>query len=75
MTTSFPPTGRVPSEPADLEREELDAVYLELRKSYRGLMVSRGQYRGKADRNRAAMQQLEAKLREIATRNLGAPKA
>ena len=30
-------------------------------------MVSRGQYRG-ADRNRAAMQQLEAKLREIAAR-------
>ena len=31
-------------------------------------MASRGQYRGKADRNRAAMQQLETKLREIATR-------
>ena len=68
MTTSFPPTGRFPAEPTSLEREELDAVYLELRKSYRGLMVSRGQYRGKADRNRAAMQQLEAKLREIAAR-------
>ncbi|AII49680.1 hypothetical protein KR52_11080 [Synechococcus sp. KORDI-52] len=68
MTTSFPPTGRFPAEPTSLEREELDAVYLELRKSYRGLMVSRGQYRGRADRNRAAMQQLEAKLREIAAR-------
>ena len=68
MTTSFPSTGKFPAEPTVLEREELDAVYLELRKSYRSLMVSRGLYRGKADRNRAAMQQLETKLREIATR-------
>ena len=68
MTTSIPPTGTFPAEPTVLEREELDSVYLELRKSYRSLMVSRGLYRGKADRNRAAMQQLETKLREIATR-------
>ena len=51
-----------------MEREELDTAYLELRKSYRGLMVSRGQYRGKAERNRAAMLQLEARLRDIANR-------
>ena len=57
MTTSFPSTGKFPAEPTVLERDELDAVYLELRKSYRSLMVSRGLYRGKADRNRAAMQQ------------------
>jgi len=68
MTTSIPPTGKFPAEPTVLEREELDSVYLELRKSYRSLMVSRGLYRGKADRNRAAMQQLETKLREIANR-------
>ena len=68
MTTSFPSTGTFPAEPTELEREELDEIYLELRKSYRSLMVSRGLYRGKADRNRAAMQQLETKLREIATR-------
>ena len=68
MTTSFPSTREFPAEPTVLEREELDAVYLELRKSYRSLMVSRGLYRGKADRNRAAMQQLETKLREIANR-------
>ena len=68
MPTAFPPTGQFPSEPSHLEREELDAAYLELRKSYRGLMQSRGQYRGKAERNRAAMQQLEEKLREIANR-------
>ena len=37
MTTSFPPTGRFPAEPLPLEREELDAVYLELRKSYEGV--------------------------------------
>nr|MCH9773284.1 hypothetical protein [Cyanobacteriota bacterium] len=59
MTTSFPSTGTFPAEPTELQRDELDVVYLELRKSYRSLMVSRGLYRGKADRNRAAMQQLE----------------
>ena len=68
MTTAFPSTGDFPAEPGTLEREELDAAYLELRRCYRGLMVSRGIYRGKAERNREAMQQLEAKLREIANR-------
>ena len=68
IPTAFPPTGQFPSEPSSLEREELDAAYLELRKSYRGLMQSRGQYRGKAKSNRAAMQRLEEKLREIANR-------
>ena len=68
MTTAFPPTGDFPAEPDTLERQELDAAYLELRRCYRGLMVSRGIYRGKAERNREAMQQLEAKLREIANR-------
>ena len=68
MPAVFPSTGQFPAEPSQLERDELDAVYLELRKSYRGLMQSRGQYRGQAERNRAAMQQLEEKLREIANR-------
>ena len=68
MSTSLPPTGQFPAEPSQLEREELDAVYLELRRSYRGLMVSRGQFRGRAERNHAAMQQLETRLREIAGR-------
>ncbi len=68
MTTAFPPTGDFPAKPDTLEREELDAAYLELRRCYRGLMVSRGVYRGKAERNREAMQQLETRLRAIATR-------
>ena len=68
MTTSLPPTGKFPAEPSQLEREELDAIYLELRRSYRGLMVSRGQFRSRSERNQAAMQQLETKLREIASR-------
>ena len=59
MTATFPSTGHFPSRPDALAREELDAVYLELRRSYKGLMVSRGQYRSKAERNRAAMQQLQ----------------
>ena len=59
MTATFPSTGDFPSRPDALAREELDAVYLELRRSYKGLMVSRDQYRSKAERNRAAMQQLQ----------------
>ena len=39
MTTAFPSTGEFPAEPTALEREELDAVYLDLRKSYRGLIA------------------------------------
>ncbi len=52
MSTSFLPTGAFLAKPDALERAELDAACLELRLSYRGLMVSRGVYRGKAERNR-----------------------
>ncbi len=34
-------------------------AYLDLRHNDRGLMVSRGQYRGQAQRNQKAMHQLE----------------
>ena len=68
MPTLYPPTGHFPAHPQVLEREELDEVYGELRVAYRGLMVSRGVYRSKADQNRAAMRELESKLRAIAER-------
>ena len=68
MPTLYPPTGHFPAHPQVLEREELDEAYGELRVAYRGLMVSRGVYRSKADQNRAAMQELETRLRAIAER-------
>ena len=68
MPTLYPPTGHFPTHPQDLERETLDEAYNELRVAYRGLMVSRGVFRSKADQNRAAMQELEIRLRTIAER-------
>ena len=68
MPTLYPPTGHFPASPQDLERDILDEAYNELRVAYRGLMVSRGVFRSKADQNRAAMQELETKLRAIAER-------
>ena len=68
MPTLYPPTGHFPAHPQELEREELDEAYGELRVAYRGLMVSRGVYRSKADQNRTAMQELETRLRAIAER-------
>ena len=68
MPTLYPPTGHFPAHPQELERDILDEAYSELRVAYRGLMVSRGVFRSKADQNRAAMQELESKLRAIAER-------
>ena len=68
MPTLYPPTGHFPSSPQELEREELNNAYSELRVAYRGLMVSRGVFRSKADQNRVAMHELEQRLRSIAER-------
>ena len=68
MRTLHPPTGHFPARPQELERDILDEAYSELRVAYRGLMVSRGLFRSKADQNRTAMLELEARLRSIAER-------
>ena len=68
MRTLHPPTGHFPARPQELERDILNEVYSELRVAYRGLMVSRGLFRSKADQNRTAMLELEARLRSIAER-------
>lgn len=68
MPTLYPPTGHFPTSPQELEREELNNAYSELRVAYRGLMVSRGVFRSKADQNRVAMHELEQRLRSIAER-------
>ena len=68
MPTLYPPTGHFPASPEGLKRDTLDEAYSELRVAYRGLRVSRGVFRSKADQNRAAMQELETRLRSIAER-------
>ena len=68
MPTLYPPTGHFPASPEELERDTLDEAYSDLRVAYRGLRVSRGVFRSKADQNRAAMQELETRLRSIAER-------
>ena len=68
MPTLYPPTGHFPASPQELERDILDEAYSELRVAYRGLMVSRGLFRSKADQNRASMLELEKRLRAIAER-------
>lgn len=47
---ALPSTSAFPSDPSELERAELEMVYLQLRSTYRSLMLSRGQYRGRAHR-------------------------
>ena len=66
MRTLHPPTGHFPARPQELEREILDEVYSELRVAYRGLMVSRGLFRSKADQNRTAMLELEVESEQDA---------
>ena len=68
MPKLYPPTGHFPASPHTLERETLDETYNELRVAYRSLMVSRGIFRSQSNQNRAAMQELESKLRSIAER-------
>ena len=65
---SLLPTGHFPSDPAGMDREELNSTYSTLRSSYKSVMISRGVFRSKADQNRTAMQELETRLRAIAER-------
>ena len=62
------PTGHFPIDPVTLERDALNDSYSELRRSYRSVMISRGVFRSRAEQNRAAMQELENRLRAIAER-------
>ena len=66
--TSLPSTRVFPQDPCPLERQALEAFYLDLRSSYRGLMISRGKHRGQSQKNREAMAVLEQRLRGIAER-------
>ena len=64
--SKFPSTSKFPSNITDVEREDLESFYLDLRKNYTGLMISRGKYRSHSEKNRDAMTILEKRLRTIA---------
>ena len=66
MAAALPSTSTFPRQPSALEREALEAVYLDLRKNYETAMRGRGWYQGEVGRQRTAMAQLETKLRAIA---------
>jgi hypothetical protein len=65
---ALPPTSAYPSDPTTLERERLDALYLELRGNYKSLMISRGIHRSRAQRQGEQLQELSTRLRALATR-------
>lgn len=65
---ALPPTSAYPSDPTVLEREPLDALYLELRGNYKSLMISRGIHRSRAQRQGEQLRELSTRLRALATR-------
>lgn len=65
---ALPPTSAYPSDPTVLEREKLDALYLELRGNYKSLMISRGIHRSRSQRQGEQLQELGTRLRDLAMR-------
>lgn len=66
----YPSTSYFPSRPEKLTREALESSYLEIRQSYKGLQLSRGQFAGKAQRLQAELevlnQEQETLLKKLA---------
>ena len=65
---ALPPTSAYPSDPTTLERERLDALYLELRGNYKSLMISRGIHRSRSQKQGAQLLELGQRLRTLAAR-------
>ncbi|CAK6698255.1 hypothetical protein [Synechococcus sp. CBW1107] len=65
---SLPPTSDFPPDPEPLSREDLNSVYLELRNSYKSLMISRGQYRSRSIKARDETATLRQNLLDLAAR-------
>jgi hypothetical protein len=65
---ALPPTTAYPSDPTALERERLDALYLELRGNYKSLMISRGIHRSRSEKQGGQLLELSQRLRALATR-------
>jgi hypothetical protein len=65
---ALPPTSAYPSDPARLERERLETVYLELRRNYKSLMISRGLHRSRSEKQGTQLRELGQRLRVLAAR-------
>jgi hypothetical protein len=65
---ALPPTTAYPSDPTALERDRLDALYLELRGNYKSLMISRGIHRSRAEKQGGQLLELGQRLRALAAR-------
>ena len=65
---ALPPTSAYPSDPKALERERLDALYLELRGNYKSLMISRGIHRSRSEKQGSQLLELGQRLRALAAR-------
>jgi hypothetical protein len=65
---ALPPTSAYPKDPAALERDRLDALYLELRGNYKSLMISRGIHRSRAQKQGEQLRELGQRLRALAAR-------
>ncbi|MCP9820730.1 hypothetical protein KBZ18_14690 [Synechococcus sp. Cruz-9H2] len=65
---ALPATTAFPADPSGLERPVLERHYLALRGSYKSLMMSRGQYRSRADKAHADVEQLRYRLITLAAR-------
>ncbi|MCX5959710.1 MAG: hypothetical protein NT053_07725 [Cyanobacteria bacterium] len=60
---ALPLTTAYPSDPTALDRERLDALYLELRGNYKSLMISRGIHRSRSEKQGGQLLELGQRLR------------
>ncbi|WP_448571549.1 hypothetical protein [Trichothermofontia sp.] len=61
----YPPTSHFPPQPSQLQRHELEQVYLDLRQHYKGLSISRGQFAGKVQKLRQQLEDQEQQLAHV----------
>ncbi len=66
MAAALPSTSAFTRQPSELERDALEAVYLDLRRNYATAIRGRSWYQGEVGRQRKAMTELEIRLRAIA---------
>jgi hypothetical protein len=62
-TPQYPPAGQFPADVSLLERAELEEIYRRLRFHYRGVMISRGIYRNRCNRQVSQLQDAAGQLR------------
>lgn len=62
----WPPTSWFPAEVQMLGRSTLECNYLELRRNYKGLMISRGIHQQRCTKQAQQLQELKQRLRSVA---------